>query len=251
MLIKKMEMDNLDYIEDYFKNQPADEQKQQFEQRILADDSFAEEVAFYLSANGIIKDQLQQEKKQRFREIYQQQKEVSVKKQPVKIMWRYAAAACVAALIIISSMLLFNKHAAPDKLAANYIKENLQTLSVTMGTNADSLQNGLNLLNTGKLPKALKQFESMLQYDAANTEAIKYAGIACLRLDNYDKALYYFKQLAARTGLYSNPGKFYQSLTLLKRNNNGDEAAAKQLLREVKENKLEGEQTAAAWLEKL
>ena len=183
MKIKKMEMDNLDYIDDYFKNQPADEQKQQFEQRIVTDDSFAKEVAFYLSANGVIKDQLQQEKRQLFREIYQQQKEVAVKKQPVKMMWRYAAAASVAVLLIISSMLLFNKHVAPDKLAANYIKENLQTLPVTMGTNADSLQNGLNMLNTGKLPKALKQFESMLHLDAANTEAIKYAGIACLRMD--------------------------------------------------------------------
>jgi hypothetical protein len=246
-----MEMDNLDYIDDYFKNQPADEQKQQFEQRIVSDDSFAEEVAFYLSANNAIKDQLQQEKKERFREIYQKQKEVPIKKQSVKIMWRYAAAASVAALIFISSMLLFNKHAAPDKLASNYIKENLQTLSVTMGTNADSLQNGLNLLNTGKLREGVQLFESMLQHDAANTEAIKYAGIACLRVDNYDKALYYFKQLAANTGLYSNPGKFYQALTLLKRNKNGDKAAAKQLLQEVKENKLEGVQTASEWLEKL
>ena len=244
-------MSNLDYIDDYFKNLPAENEKQQFEQRILNDNSFAEEVAFYLSSNGIIKDELHQEKKQRFREIYQQQKDESTKRTPVRMLWKYAAAASVAAIIIIVSLLLFNKNPSAEQMADNYIKTDLQTMSVTMGNQQDNIQTGLNLFNTGKLPEALKQFENIVQNDSSNIDAKKYAGIVSLRLEKYDQALQYFRQLAENISLYSNPGKFYQALTLLKRNKPGDEVLAKQLLQEIKDKKLEGEKIAAEWLKKL
>ena len=43
-------MDNLDYIESYFTNVLAPDQAREFEKRIESDPVFAEEVAFYLSA---------------------------------------------------------------------------------------------------------------------------------------------------------------------------------------------------------
>ena len=50
-------MENTEYIDDYFKSSPTDQQKQEFEQRIINDMSFAEDVAFYISANGVIQEQ--------------------------------------------------------------------------------------------------------------------------------------------------------------------------------------------------
>ena len=84
-------------------------------------------------------------------------------------------------------------------------------------------------------------------YDIAK----KYAGIVSLQLKDYDKAIYYFTSLENQAGLYSNPGKFYHAVTLLKRNKTGDEDEAKELLKQVTEKSLEGSDDAAKWLKKM
>jgi len=60
-------------------------------------------------------------------------------------------------------------------------------------------------------------------------------------LQQYDKAIDYFFQLEYYN-LYSNPGKFYQGLTLLKRNMPGDKQAAKVLLQQTLQNDLNGKE---------
>ena len=79
----------------------------------------------------------------------------------------------------------------------------------------------------------------------------KYAGIVALRLGEYDKAINHFVQLESYTHLYSNPGKFYHSLTLMKRDLPGDAERAKQLLNDVVQNHLEGNKDAEIWLKKM
>ena len=85
-------MNNMEYIEDYFNGIKTDEQKQEFEQRVVNDVSFAEDVAFYISTNAAIKEKLRQQKKERFREVYNQTKVISIAERPVNRIWRYAAA---------------------------------------------------------------------------------------------------------------------------------------------------------------
>ena len=85
----------------------------------------------------------------------------------------------------------------------------------------------------GKLQEALGQFESIISRDSTSFQAIKYAGIVSLMMKQYDKALNYFLVLGSDTQLYSNPGKFYAALTLLKRNQPGDKLQGKKLLEEV------------------
>lgn len=243
-------MANTEYIDDYFNRSNTDEQKQEFEQRIIHDTSFAQEVAFYISTHNVVKEQLQTQQKERFREIYEQQKVILPHKQPVKQMWRYLVAACTVAIIAVSR-LLFSSGISPKQLADEYIQQNWKTLDVAMGRGQDSLQQGLSLFNTGKPGAALVQFENMLKHDSANFMAKKYAGIAALRMSQYDKALFYFAALARDTTLHSNPGKFYQAVVLFKRNGPADTDAAKKLLREVVVNDLEGSKEAKQWLEKL
>src|SRR5258708_17787263 len=98
-------MENLEIIDSYFRDINDNVRKQQFEKRIMEDAAFAEDVAFYISANETIKQQLQEEKKQRFREIYGQQKVVSIK-HPVRNMWRYMAAASVIVAVILITWFL-------------------------------------------------------------------------------------------------------------------------------------------------
>ncbi len=243
-------MEEMEYIEDYFNSQPTEAEKQQFAQRISNDISFAEKVAFYISANGAIKEQLEQEKKQQFREIYQQRKVLQVTKSPVRKIWRYLAAASVVAAVMLITWLITGDQNSAEQLADQYIEQQFKTLSVTMGTQ-DSLQNGLNLFNSGKFKEAQQLFETFLKNNPANSTAKKYAGVASLRLSDYEKALTYFSLLASDSSLYSNSGKFLEALTLLKRNKTGDQASAKILLEQVIATDLEGKQKAMEWIKKL
>ena len=243
-------MNNLEYIDDYFNHPNTAEQKQQFEQRIIRDISFAEEVAFYISTHDVIKDQLKIQKKQRFRELYEQQKAALPRKQPVKQMWKYAIAACTVAVIAMSR-LLFSSGPSLKQLADDYMQQNWETLDITMSAESDSLQAGLALFNAGKPAPALLQFETVLEKDSTNFMAKRYAGIAALRLSQYDKALSYFSALASDTTLHSNPGRFYQAIALLKRGGPADADAAKKLLQEVAASDLEGSKEAKQWLTKL
>src|SRR6185437_10031981 len=102
-------MENLEFIENYFKGTNDDTQKRLFEKKIIEDPLFAEEVAFYISANGVIQQQVQDEKKQRFREIYNEQKVISIK-QPVRSIWKYmAAASVIIAVLVVAWLFTGNK----------------------------------------------------------------------------------------------------------------------------------------------
>jgi tetratricopeptide (TPR) repeat protein len=241
-------MENLEFIENYFTGIKDDVQKQQFEKKILEDAAFAEEVAFYISANETITQQLQEEKKRRFREIYDEQKVISIKR-PVRNMWRYLAAASVIVAVVLITWFVSGNKNSPQQLADKYIQQNFQALSVTMG-NSDSVQTGLNLFNSNKLAEASSMFETLAKNNPANSDAKKYAGIVSLRLNNYDKAVEYFSMLEADSGLYSNPGKFYKAITLLKRNKDGDKETAKLLLQQVRDQNLEDKSEAEEWLKK-
>jgi tetratricopeptide (TPR) repeat protein len=244
-------MDNMEYIDDYFNRSNTTEQKQQFEQRVIHDISFAEDVAFYISTHDVLKQQFQIQQKERFRELYEQQKEVLPRKRPVKQIWRYAIAASAVVAVMVLSWMLISTRSSPEQLADGYIEQNWKTLDIAMSSVQDSLQQGLTLFNAGKPADALLQFENMLKNDSTNFMAKKYAGIAALRQSQYDKALFYFSALANDTALHSNPGKFYQAVALLKRSEPADIDVAKKLLQEVAANDLEGSKEAKQWLRKL
>ncbi len=244
-------IDTLEYIDRFFKGDLSPEEKLQFEQRIQEDPSFAAEVAFYAGAMQTISNDIAEEKKKRFKEIYQADKRGAVSR-PVRKLWPYMAAAAVVVGVILGGYLLFFRtpSSSPQQLADAFMKEELQSIGVEMSPNQDSLQQGKNLYNEGKIDEALQRFESLVEYDSSNIEATKLAGIASLRLQQYDKALNYFIKLENYPGLYANPGKFYHALTLLNRNQAGDEEAAKQLLQQVVEKDLDKREVAEEWLKK-
>ena len=242
-------MNSLEYIEDYFKGLLTATQKEEFEQRILSDPSFAEELAFYLNAQALLKDELTAEKKARFKDLYRQNEPLSGRQIPVRRLWPYLVAASVL-IIIIAGWLIFGLQPGPEKLADQYISGQLQNLPVKMSSVQDSLQKGIALYNQGQLPEALTKFQQLLQQDSARPQAKIYSGIVCLRLQEYDKALDYFQQLEADTALYSNPALFFQSLTLMKRNHPGDSQKARQLLQLVVDRDLDKKEDAQQLLSK-
>jgi tetratricopeptide (TPR) repeat protein len=245
-------VDNLEYIETYFNGELSPERKKEFEQRIVTDPVFAEEVAFYLSSKQVAAVEMRKEK-EKFKEIYQQYKQdkPATRNQPTLLRKLLPWAAMAAGLAgIVFGLNVWLKPVSPQSLADKYILENFQTLSVKMNNKQDSLQAGLRLYNEGRTEEALKQFEEMAKNDTTFGEAKKYAGIVSLRLGQYDKAINYFLQVENFHQLHANPGKFYRALTLLKRNLAGDKKEAKKLLNEVVQHDLEGKEPAKEILDK-
>jgi tetratricopeptide (TPR) repeat protein len=236
-------MNSLEYIEDYFKGSLTATQKEEFEKRIVADPSFAQEVAFYIDTQSLLKAELIAGKKDRFKDLYQQNKPLITRPAPVRQLARFAIAAAVL-VALVASWLIFSRPSGPDKLADSYISHQLQNLPVKMSSVQDSLQTAIAFYNQDRLSQALLLFQQLLQQDSARAQARTYAGIVCLRLQDYDKALDYFQQLEADTTLYSNPALFYQSLTLMKRNHPGDSQKARHLLQLVVDRDLDKKEDA-------
>ena len=242
-------MKNLEYIDEYFRGEMLPGQKREFEERIEEDQAFAEDVAFYISAREVARQEVIKGKKRRFNELYKQSDTVPVLA-PAKKFWPYLAAAVVITGIMVG-FYLFVQPPSPQKIADRYIEDNFQTLGVTMAGVQDSLQLGIRLYNEGKRRQALQQLEAICRSDTTNFTCRKYAGIVSLELEDYDKAIFYFKQLEQHPGLYANPGKFYRALTLMKRGNPRDVITARQLLEQVVESNLEGKETAQQWIRQL
>lgn len=249
-------MENSALIEDYFTSNPGPDQIRSFEKRIESDPAFAEEVAFYLSVHTVAREVYVSEKKLQFRALYQKNQNttpvlnIKTSRTPVRKLVYYIAAAAVVAGIVFG-VYTINRPVSPSILASEYENNRLLTLSVTMSGHSDSIQTGLTLYNEKKLNEALLHFEKILQSDSSDLTSKKYAGLASLRLKEYDKALDYFKQLETHTELYSNPAIFYQALTLMDRNQSGDAAKAKQLLQQIVQNDLDEKETAQEWLRKM
>lgn len=255
-------MDNLEYIESYFSHEPDADRTREFDKKIESDPVFAEEVAFYLSVLHVSREEFQAEKRNQFREIYQKNQAVDLphvqkssgsrlkrtsRTTPIRKLVYYVAAAAAVSGIIFGTY-TFTNAASPQQLADKYISENLQSLGVTMSSRVDSMQTGLQMYNDGKYAEALVQFEKIIQSDTTNYTAKQYAGLAALRLKDYNKALAWFKELETYSGNQSNPAQLYQALTLMERNQSDDAAKAKQLLQQIVRNDLDGKEAAQEWI---
>jgi len=244
-------LDNLEYIEAFFTEGLSAERKKEFEQRIASDPVFAEEVAFYLSLKQVASEE-RNEEREKFKHLYKrgQPGNHTVKHEPALLrrLWPWAAAAAVLVGIFFGWLTLFQP-VSPARMADRYITKNFQNLPIEMDTKLDSLQAALNLYNNGKPEQALKQLESLALTDSSSADAKKYAGIVSLQLGQYEKAINYFSQLSSHA-LHVNPGKFFHAVTLMKRDQPGDNETAKQLLQQVVENDLVGKKDAEKWLKK-
>jgi tetratricopeptide (TPR) repeat protein len=245
-------MEEIEYIEAYFSGALSGEDAQIFDQRISEDKDFAEAVAFYLAAGQAIREEARTEKKAEFRRLYEQYVSGSVPAQR-PLRHRYALITGIAASVAAVAIGLFFllRPASPSQLADGYIRDHFSTLGVTMTDKEDSLQKGIRLYNDGRISEALTQFETIYHTDPSKYQAAEYAGIVSLRMQEYDKALEYFRALAADTGLYANPGRFYEAITLLKRSRPGDIETAKRILLEVVRKELTGKDDAARLLRNL
>lgn len=231
----------LEQIEKYFNNEMGISERQDFENRLATDAELAENTAFYLNTIVAAKTLANEKRKAEFETL---RKEISSR--PVHkikpVTWLVGIAASV---LLVVGFWWINQTSAlnTEEFANTYIYEHFENLPVKMDANTDSLQMGLRLFNEQKLREAQIVFDNILHEKNNDSEAIKYAGITALRLGEYDKALEHFHSLSKQTNLFSNPGKFYEAITLMKRKP-VNKKEIEDLLQEVIDNNLEGKSEA-------
>lgn len=242
-------MTELELIESYFAGELSQDEKRIFEKRLEDDQSFAKEVGLYILSRQAAQEALLEEKKQKFLEHFEELSANSPQSTTgIRIhWWHYGAAAAASLLILILFVTYFNSE-SPERLAESYIDRNLATLSTTMSGATDSLALGVAAFNRKDYPMAQSIFRSLEDNNDVAIEATEYLGITYLRTRNYDKAAEQFKKLITFDELYSNPGKFYLALTLMRRSSDGDRDEAKKLLEQVVNQRLPGHLEASQWL---
>jgi tetratricopeptide (TPR) repeat protein len=231
----------LEQIEKYLNNELSLSERQDFENQLTTDSALVKNVAFYVNTRMAAKELAIEKRKGEFEQL---RKEIQAR--PIRKVKPFIWVSGIAASVLLAiGIWWFTKPSSLTSgvLADTYIQEHFENLPVKMDANADSLQMGLQLFNEQKLSEANAIFEDILQRKTKDSDALKYAGIANLRLKNYDKAIQYFHNLSQQTNLYSNPGKFYEALALLKQSP-ANSPKAIDLFGEVINNNLEGNEEA-------
>ncbi len=123
----------LNYIDDYFSGVLSTEEKAIFEEKIKSDPAFADEVAFYLSSMAVSREDADQEKKKRFKELYTLGNEKSITP-VVKFRWlRPAMSAAAVLLVVLLAWTMFLQPPSATEMADRYINRELKSFGSTMG----------------------------------------------------------------------------------------------------------------------
>lgn len=235
-------------INKYLNNEMSLSERQIFENQLLTDEDLVNELAFYTHVKLANQELAREKRKAEFEAL---RKEISNRPSgKIKPMIWISGIAASVILAFGFWWFSYTDTLNPAEYADTYIHQHFENLPVKMDGNADSLQMGLRLFNEQKLSEAQAIFEDILQRKNVDSEAIKYAGITALRLKQFDKAIVYFQALSQQKNLYSNPGKFYEALALMKQQPiNKKEVEI--LLDEVIDNNLEGNVEAKGIIEEI
>ncbi|HVI47190.1 MAG TPA: hypothetical protein VM802_20095 [Chitinophaga sp.] len=238
--------ETLHYIEDYFTGALSPEEKLAFEQRCTSDQAFAQDVAFYISARSMLREELHELKRQQFSLL----KPAPAPVKRIRAIMPYLAAAVIAGVFITLGWWFFFRAPSTQQMATRYIDAHLQQLSVTMHSGSDSIQSGINAYNNKDYQHATAIFSRLSTQEATAADATRYLGLVYLATGQYDQAIVQFNALM-QFPLYANPGPFYKALALMKRNGSGDRQLAKALLEEVRDKQLPGSRQATQWLKNM
>ena len=241
-------MDSLDYIDNYFKGQLNDDEIREFELRIEQDPVFAQDVAFYVSATGMLKQEAEMITQERFKELESQQP-VKMRQSPVRKMVYWMAAAAVS-IGLIFRMFLFTP--TSTKMVDNYIANELtfETHVKMSIAQEDSFRLAEKLFLAKRFSDALLICDALARSYPEKDEFILNAGIIALKAGNIEKAITYFESYEQKKR-YADQGRFYYAAALMKRNRAGDREKAKEMLEDIVESKENKHEIAAEWLKKM
>jgi tetratricopeptide (TPR) repeat protein len=218
------------------------------ENDLVNDPKLAEELAFFLSVKRVVGAKVRENKLQARHEEWQAKKASS--KRLTFRTWSAVAAALVVA-VGISWLVFFPADSNLRSLSSTFVSDNLSSISLLMDADgaSDSLQIAVVRFNEGDYNGSLSAVEPILSKDPNHSEALKIAGLAALRMGDYQRAIQWFGELGDQKGLFANPGRFYEAIVRIQEGSESNQKKAYILLQEVVKRNLEGKRTAEAWLE--
>ena len=234
-------------IESYFDSKMDEQEKDRFEKDMDQSPELLDEIAFYLQARISVQDEARaatlQEKHREWTSI------------PAAEPGRpglFAGIGMAAAILVILGLYFFNNNLRPGlpQQASVYLAQHYHTMPVQLGNGDDALQTAILQYNKSGYGAALQSADAYLKNHPNDPEGLKIRGFANLRLKHFDEAIADFKHVAMQKGLYQNPGKFYEAMGHLLRNQPGDERKARALLEEIIRENQTGKAKALEWLGK-
>lgn len=244
---------DLETIENYLTGQLSTDERIRFEAALRTDPAVADTLAFYVLTRQVARQQAREE---RLAELNALRTSATRLGRRTSGNWITYMATAASIVLLLGLGWSFFRLATEPKGANSqqidaYVAAHFMQLPTTMGGSADSLAQGIDLFNKGKLSEAGALFQDLATRQPTLDNALKYAGIVAFRQGNYDQAINQFHRLSQRTDLFVNPGLFYESLARLKRNRPMDKEQAKKLLEQVIDRKLEGKREAETLLTSL
>ena len=234
-------MKDIELIEKYFNGLLNKEEKALFEEQMRIDSTLLSDVAHYIQLQQALKNNQLADRHSSWQN--------ASKKKTYSLKNVFSMAAILTLFIGGAWYWTSSSVLNLEQQADVYIKEQFQERSIQMSASKDSTQKAIALFNEGDLKSSLEVSESMLKRQSENAEQLELAGITALRLNDYEKALSYFRKMET-LDLYENPSVFYQAITLLKRKAPLDIQEAEKLLNRVADNQLGGKNYAQQWLNK-
>lgn len=237
-----MKEEELKQIDDYFQMQLSESERIAFENRINADQEFAELVAFYTHIKAIEREKILATR----HTDWTNEKGVRQTK-----FFPKAIIGIAASLLFFAGFWYFDKlnNKNYEEIATNYLQTELATLPMKMDANEDSLELGKKLYNEKKYKEARYVFDRVAvrtkKFGDA-VEATQLTGLAALQANDYESAINIFVMLSEDKELLNNKAKFYLALTYLKK---GETAKGKAIMEEVVSENLAGKLEAVKILE--
>ena len=232
-------MNELEMIDDYFAGRLSPADRHRFETTLQHNPLLASTIAFYLLARQTARE-----------EASRIVKPLPIRRSPVWVL-RVAAASILLMMGLSWYHWIWQSPPSAGELAEQYLSEQYDQLPTTLGGTTDSLKTGISDYNQRRWKEAGAVFESILQREPAQPDALKFSGLVSLRLGKYDYAIDRFHRLGRQTDLYSNPGIFLEALACLKRGRPMDKNRAKNLLRTVIQGNLEGKEEAEVLVKRI
>ncbi len=241
-------MNDLETIENYVNGLLPPAERDRFEVELTQNPAVAESLTFYVMAQQVARQQALDARKA---ELAALRTRPALPETSVRPLWgsspmvRWLAVA--ASIVLVLAVGYYALRPETDSLAdltTTYTTERFSQLPVTMGGEADAVQQGIARFNDGQLTRADSLFETVLRTQPTRDDALTYAGITAFQLGQYDRAIDRFEQLGQLPGRFANPGPYYEALTRLRRNLPDDKSRAKTLLQQVVRQNLVGAKEA-------
>ena len=217
-----------DYIEDYINHQLPEEERIRFDERLISDALFAEEVKRYIYMINSFDETQAQSLLRRFEQIEEEIESGEKRQANFPVYLRWAATVAVIATLSVIAFLNVGKSDKDLFLAYYTVYPNVDSpISRAEGSNAAVWVD----YESGNYQKAYRQFHENIRANKNDDTSWFYLGICAIELDLLQEAEEAFEKVSAMSeSKYKEQAQWYLALNYLKAE---DKSRSKATLNEI------------------